>query len=100
MIIRDGVTIFCPVPAAASIKMRTICEQDGFIYMWYAAKNEQPDWMPPSLPKNYSYRGKNEFVAAAHIQVHVGRFLKKHAGVGDFHWIICSARSIAFICSL
>ncbi len=45
----------------------------GFVYLWYHAENEEPNWLPDSVPEveshSWKYRGRSEFRVACHIQV-------------------------------
>lgn len=46
---------------------------NGFIYLWYHAEGEDPNWRPPIFPQiesgEWKYRGRSEFKVACHIQV-------------------------------
>lgn len=64
---------YFPVPEFAKLKMWTVEEMYGFIYLWYHAENEDPSWRPDMVPevesKTWKYRGRSEFRVACHIQV-------------------------------
>lgn len=46
---------------------------NGFIYLWYHAEEEAPNWQPPIFSQiesgEWKYRGRSEFKVACHIQV-------------------------------
>lgn len=51
----------------------------GFVYLWYHAENEEPTWLPDTVPEveshSWKYRGRSEFRVACHIQVHTKKLL-------------------------
>jgi cholesterol 7-dehydrogenase len=45
---------------------------NGFIYLWYHAEDDEPNWWPELIPeiesKEWSFLGRSEFKVACHIQ--------------------------------
>ncbi|XP_068627290.1 cholesterol 7-desaturase nvd [Battus philenor] len=70
----DGSCVSIPgvetVPKGISIKTWTTMELDGAVWLWYDAEGREPLWTVPeaSETKNWSFRGRNEFMINAHIQ--------------------------------
>ena len=60
-------------PELAKLKLHIILEQNGFIYLWFHAEDEKPNWHPPAVPEiqsgEWAYRGRSEIRVACHIQV-------------------------------
>ncbi|KAG4068976.1 hypothetical protein HA402_005637 [Bradysia odoriphaga] len=56
----------------ATVKLWDTMEMNGFIYLWYHADGECPDWRPPIFSQiesgQWKYRGRSEFKVACHIQ--------------------------------
>ncbi|ODM86830.1 Cholesterol desaturase daf-36 [Orchesella cincta] len=57
---------------AAKLKMWTVHESSGFVYLWYHAEDEEPAWLPDICEEvemgKWKYRGRSEFRVACHIQ--------------------------------
>ncbi|XP_050522723.1 cholesterol 7-desaturase nvd 1 isoform X2 [Daktulosphaira vitifoliae] len=52
-----------------SVRKWKSCEAYGFIFVWYHAENEQPDWNPPRIDlTKLIYQGRTEHYANVHIQ--------------------------------
>jgi len=61
------------VPDFARVKKWPSCEENNIIFVWYHAEREEPTWHLASAPQiqngQLRYRGRNEFIVNAHIQV-------------------------------
>lgn len=60
------------IPDVARVKSYTSLERNGFIFMWFHAEGNEPDWEPPLIEEidkgEWSYRGRSEHVVNAHIE--------------------------------
>ncbi|KAL1130138.1 hypothetical protein AAG570_013076 [Ranatra chinensis] len=72
----DGKCVAVPysqkVPKFAQVKKWLTCEVNDFIFLWYHAEGEEPNWYPEDIPqlksKKYIYRGRNQFIVNCHVQ--------------------------------
>ena len=73
MLLLPHVFYYIVEPELAKLKLYTIVEQNGFVYLWFHAEDEEPNWQPPIIPEiqsgEWAYRGRSEFRVACHIQV-------------------------------
>ncbi|KAJ4449081.1 hypothetical protein ANN_00476 [Periplaneta americana] len=60
------------VPDFAKVKRWTSYEVNKFIFVWYHAEGEEPNWRPSPIPQiesgEWKYRGRNEFLINSHIE--------------------------------
>ncbi|KPJ17449.1 3-ketosteroid-9-alpha-hydroxylase oxygenase subunit [Papilio machaon] len=66
-----GIPNVATVPAGISIKKYHTMEVDGAVWVWHDAEGRDPLWKVPEVPemKYMSFRGRNEFMINAHIQI-------------------------------
>jgi len=63
------------VPESARVKSYLVLERNGFIYIWYHAEGNEPDWEPEEIAEiasgEWAYGGRTEHIVSAHIEVNV-----------------------------
>ncbi|XP_023338216.1 cholesterol 7-desaturase [Eurytemora carolleeae] len=58
------------IPKNSKLKTYKTVERNGFIYVWFHADQELPDWTPPEEAKvsEYAYRGRTEYYVNCNAQ--------------------------------
>ena len=66
-------TVCCPeIPKGTSVRNYRVEERNGFVYVWYHADDEPPNWLPEAIEEiqtnQWTFMGQTEHIVSCHFQ--------------------------------